>query len=74
MLKYKLIFLVFLLPMIALAQLQPEKVINQQTQTWVSIKTQTKFSPHWAIIADAHIRSNEIFKDNNFYFLRGGIS
>lgn len=74
MLPYKLKMLVFLFPLIALGQIPTEKVINEQTQTWVSINTNTKFSEHWGIVADAHIRSNEIFYDNNFYFLRGGIS
>ncbi|MBC7848059.1 MAG: DUF2490 domain-containing protein [Flavobacterium sp.] len=72
--RCKLIILAVLLPIIVLGQAQTEKVINQQTQTWVSINTVTKFSDHWGIVADAHIRSNEIFHDNNFYFLRGGIT
>jgi hypothetical protein len=74
MLKIKLIILVIFFPIIAFGQAQTEKVINQQTQSWVSINTLTKFSNHWGIIADAHIRCNEIFKDNNFYFVRGGMS
>lgn len=74
MLRYKPIILIVLLHTITLVQAQTENVINQQTQTWVSINTLTKFNEHWGIIADAHIRSNEVFKDNNFYFLRGGIN
>lgn len=69
-----LILIALLLPLFIFGQLQPEKVINQQTQTWVSINSVTKFNEHWGIIADAHIRSNELFKDNSFYFLRGGVS
>lgn len=72
--RCKLIILVLLLPIIALGQTPTEKVINEQTQTWVSINSVTKFSEHWGVNADAHIRTNEIFHDNNFYFLRGGIS
>lgn len=72
--RCKHIIWVLLLPIIALGQAQAEKVINEQPQTWVSINTVTKFSDHWGIAADAHIRSNEIFHDNNFYFLRGGIT
>lgn len=72
--RYKLIYLVFLLFLIALGNAQTEKVINQQTQTWVSLNTVTKFNDHWGIAADAHIRANEVFHDNNFFFLRGGIS
>ena len=74
MFRYKLKILVFLFPLIAFGQVPAEKVINEQIQTWISINTNTKFSKHWGIVADAHIRSNEIFKTDNFYFLRGGIS
>ena len=74
MFGFKLKMLFFLFPLIAFGQVPTEKVINQQTQSWVSINTVTKFSAHWGFVADAHIRSNEIFHDNNFYFLRGGIS
>ncbi len=74
MFRNKLKMLVFLFPLIAFGQVQTEKVINEQTQTWVSINTNTKFAEHWGIVADAHIRTNGIFHDNNFYFLRGGIS
>jgi len=74
MLRYKLITFITLLPIISFGQAQTEKVINQQTQSWVSLNTVTKFGDHWGVVADAHIRSNEIFKDNNFYFLRGGVT
>ena len=74
MFGYKLKILVFLFPLIAFGQVSTEKVINQQTQSWISLNTVNKFSEHWGVIADAHIRSNDIFHDNNFYFLRGGIT
>lgn len=72
--RYKRVIFLALFSIISFGQAQTEKVVNQQTQTWVSLNTVTKFSEHWGIAADAHIRSNEIFQDNNFYFLRGGIS
>jgi hypothetical protein len=74
MFGYKLKILVFLFPLIAFGQVPMEKVINQQTQSWISLNTVNKFSEHWGVIADAHIRSNDIFHDNNFYFVRGGIT
>lgn len=51
-----------------------EKVITHRMQTWVSLNTVTKFNEHWGIIADVHERWNDFFKENNFYFVRGGIS
>ena len=57
-----------------LAQTAKEKEVNQQFQTWVSLNSVANFSTHWAIVADVHLRTNDFFQDNNFFFLRGGIS
>ncbi|MES2574316.1 MAG: DUF2490 domain-containing protein [Bacteroidota bacterium] len=67
------LILIFLLPLVILGQIQTKKVINQQIQTWVSLNSITKFSNHWGIAADAHLRTNGFFEGNNFYFLRGGL-
>ncbi len=66
--------LVLLFPFLLFSQAHTQKEVNQQVQTWISLNTVTKFSEHWGIIADAHIRENGFFESNNFYFLRGGIS
>lgn len=66
--------LVLLFPILIFGQGAAKKEINQQVQTWVSLNTLTKFSDHWGVVADAHIRENGFFESNNFYFLRGGIS
>ena len=65
--------LILLLPVAIFGQAQ-EKEINQQLQTWVSINTVTKFSDHWAVIGDFHIRRNDFVQDPSFYFIRGGFS
>lgn len=72
--KNALKILALLFPFLMFSQTTPKKDINEQMQTWVSINTVTKFSDHWGIVADAHIRENEFFDSNNFYFLRGGIT
>ncbi|WP_310560588.1 DUF2490 domain-containing protein [Flavobacterium sp.] len=69
---FKLLFIVF--PFVLLAQTVKEKDVNHQLQTWVSLNGVTKFSAHWAIVADVHLRANDFFQDNNFFLLRGGIS
>jgi hypothetical protein len=66
--------LVSLFPFLAFGQTLQTKEVNQQLQTWVSLNTVTKFSDHWGIVADVHIRENGFFESNNFYFLRGGLS
>ena len=72
--KNALKILALLLPVLMFSQTTPKKDINEQMQTWVSINTVTKLSDHWGVVADAHIRENEFFDSNNFYFLRGGIT
>jgi len=68
----KMLFVLF--PVVLLAQTVKEKEVNQQFQTWVSLNTVTKFNSHWGVVADVHLRTNDFFQDNNFFFLRGGIS
>jgi len=69
--KLRVLFLLF--PIFVLSQVNKTKEINKQTQTWISLNTVTKFNDHWGAIADAHLRSNDFFDQNSFYFLRGGI-
>lgn len=51
-----------------------KKEVNQQLQTWISLNTVTKFSDHWGVAADVHIRENGFFESNNFNLLRGGVA
>lgn len=69
---FKIIVLLF--PLIVLAQSPKQKEVTHQTQTWVSLNSVTKFSEHWGVAADVHLRTNDFFQDNNFFFLRGGIA
>jgi len=63
-----------LFPVVLSAQTVTKKEVNEQFQTWVSLNTVTKFSEHWGVAADVHLRTNDFFYDNNFFFLRGGIA
>lgn len=73
MLKIRILIFFSLISLLSNSQVQTEKVINQQTQTWVSLNSVTKLSNHWGVVVDAHIRTNDFFDNNNFYFLRGGV-
>lgn len=66
--------LVLLFPILIFGQGSAKKEINQQMQTWISLNTVTKFSEHWGIAGDAHIRENGFFESNNFYLLRAGLA
>lgn len=68
----KLLFILF--PLVVLAQTAKGKEIKQQSQTWVSLNSTTKFSQHWGVATDVHLRTNDFFKENNFFLLRGGLT
>lgn len=51
---------------------QSEKVINEQAQFWTSINSTWRFTDHWGVMGDFHIRRTDFLKDPNFYFLRAG--
>lgn len=73
MLKFKRFLIVVFFPLLGISQVQSEKVINEQMQSWISLNTETKVSDRWGFVADAHLRAGDFFSQNNFYFLRGGI-
>jgi hypothetical protein len=56
-----------------MAQTPVEKVVNHQIQSWFSINSNFKFSEHWSLLGDFHIRQNDFIEKNNFYFVRGAI-
>lgn len=49
------------------------KTVNTQYQSWFSVNTALKMNPHWAIMADLHMRRNHFMADNSFYFARTGL-
>ena len=51
-----------------------QRVVNNQTQTWISINSTERFTNKWGIVADLHYRSNQILASPNFYFARAGIN
>lgn len=71
MFKFKTLLVAFFIPFFGICQVQKE--INQQTQTWVSLNTVNKVTDRLGFVADIHMRSDEFFKENNFYFIRGGL-
>jgi len=66
--------LIILLPLAVLGQTSSQKEINEQVQTWFSLNTVTKFSDHWGVIADVHIRRNDFLAEDSFYLVRAGMT
>ena len=49
-----------------------EKQVTHYQQCWTSINSTMRFSNHWGVIADFHVRTDDYFNDIYFYFLRIG--
>lgn len=51
-----------------------EKQVNSYIQSWVSLNSTLRFSKYWGMVADVHVRRDDIISEPYFYFLRTGIS
>lgn len=49
------------------------KTVNNDSQSWTSLNSTIRFSKHWGMVADAHLRRTNFLADPNFYFLRAGV-
>ena len=50
------------------------KQVTSFTQSWVSFNSTLRFSNHWGMVADVHMRRDDLISDPYFYFLRTGVS
>lgn len=50
-----------------------EKQVTHYTQSWFSINSTFRFSNHWGMVADIHVRRDDFVMDDYFYFLRAGV-
>jgi len=50
----------------------PEKQFTHYNQCWTSINSTMRFSEHWGMMADFHVRTDDFFNDEYFYFVRLG--
>ena len=73
MCKYKILMFVVFLPILVIGQVQAEKVIKQQSQTWISLNNTIVLDKHWAVLADLHLRRTDFLESDNFYLVRGAL-
>ena len=68
-----LIFLLFT-PSIVQAQtiVPTEKETTTYVQSWISINSAFRFSNRWGAVSDFHVRRDNVFKNDYFYFVRAG--
>ena len=74
MLKFRILILVVLLPLIGLGQVQKEKEINKQTQSMFSLNNTITFEKHWGVLADLHLRRNDFMGSESFYMVRAAMA
>jgi hypothetical protein len=53
---------------------QQQKVINKQSQSWISFNSTIKVKGKFGFLADVHVRRNNFLADPNFYFIRGAVN
>jgi hypothetical protein len=53
---------------------QEKKKIYQNDQFWWSINSTMRLTNDWGLIADFHIRRDDLYRDPNFYFARMGMA
>jgi hypothetical protein len=58
----------------AQAQVLPAKQVKEVSNFWISANNTLRFSDHWGMIADLHVRRKEFMKEPDFYFVRTGVN
>ena len=50
----------------------PVKKVTEYSQSWFSVNSTLRFSDHWGMVGDFHIRRDDFMADDFFYFVRAG--
>lgn len=53
---------------------EAHKIINRQSQAWISMNSTWRVAGNWGFVADIHQRRNNFVSDNSFNFIRFGIN
>jgi hypothetical protein len=68
-----LIALLVFISVTALSQTStPAKEVTYHHQSWMSINSVMRFSDHWGLMADFHVRKDDFMAHDYFYFVRLG--
>lgn len=70
----KLVLFSFITVHGVIAQSQPVKTVQKQEQAWLGYFNQTRFSTHWGLWADAHLRRTDFLDRWNQNLLRVGLT
>ena len=69
--KLPTIFLLLLLSLNLFApnQVLAQKKVTDYSQSWYSVSTILRFSDHWGMVGDLHLRLDDFMADNYFYLV-----
>jgi len=70
----KIILSILLLNAMVNFSVAQKKDVVVRDESWVSVNSVLKLNEHWGIVADLHERRNNFFAQNDFHFVRTGIS
>ena len=74
MLKFRILKVIALLPLIGIGQVQKEKVISQQSHSWFALNTNIAINKHWGVLTDFQLRRSDFLDEDSFYYLRGAVA
>jgi len=70
---FKVFFILIFLNVFAFGQTSGlEKQVTHASQSWISVNSTMRFTDHWGLMADFHVRKDDFFTTDYFYFLRVG--
>jgi hypothetical protein len=52
----------------------PTKTVNPVSNAWFSANNTLRFSNHWGMIADLHLRTRNFMSEPDFWFARAGVN
>lgn len=70
----KLVLFSFVILCSFVAQSQPVKTVQKQEQAWLGYFNQTRFSKHWGLWVDAHLRRTDFLARPGSLIIRTGVS
>lgn len=69
----KVFFILIFLNVLAFGQTSGiGKQVTHASQSWISVNSTMRFTDHWGLMADFHVRKDDFFTEDYFYFLRIG--
>lgn len=73
MFKFKTLIFFSLISILGNSQVQTEKIITHQQQTWIGLNNSIMLDKHLVALADLHLRRTDFLSSESFYLVRGAL-